>query len=145
MQKHPIVDQELAKLNQNQKANYQQILLKVCEDHQTKGERPKLLIHSCCAVCMTVAIDVLVKYMDITIYFYNPNIHPKSEFMRRQHAQEKFINDFNAKYGTDVKFLATDYTPGAFFKRVEGFENEPEGSGGSGFEGQPPVALRGRI
>ncbi len=129
MTKHPVVVEELNKLKPEQKANYQNILMKICEDHLAKNERPKLLIHSCCAVCTTVALDVLVKYMDIIVYFYNPNIHPEIEYRRREEAQKKFINEFNEKNDSKIEFLAAEYTTDDFFSRTKGMENDKEGTG----------------
>ncbi len=127
--KHPIVIEELAKLKDQQKPNYQNILMKILEDHQIKGERPKLLIHSCCAVCNTVALDLLNKYMDITVYFYNPNIHPKIEFKRRAIAQQKFINEYNNVRDTQIKYIEGNYIPEEFFKLTKGMENHKEARG----------------
>ncbi len=129
MTRHPIVDAELAKLQPEQKANYQNILLKICENHKKNGERPKLLIHSCCAVCTTVALDVLVEFMDIIVYFYNPNIHPEIEYRRREEAQKRFINDFNQKNNANIEFLAAPYSTDDFFARTKGMELDKEGTG----------------
>ena len=75
--KHPIIMDYESRLKKDQKANYQDALIEVCESHLKNNERPKLLIHACCPVCSTVALEVLNKYMDIVVYFYNPNIHPR--------------------------------------------------------------------
>lgn len=39
----------------------------------------KLLLHVCCAPCSTYVIELLKSEYDITLFFYNPNIHPLSE------------------------------------------------------------------
>ena len=33
----------------------------------------------------------------MAIYFANPNIHPKNEYLRRAKVQEQFVNDFNER------------------------------------------------
>jgi predicted adenine nucleotide alpha hydrolase (AANH) superfamily ATPase len=44
----------------------------------------KLLMHMCCAPCTTYPLTVLrTKNIDITGFFYNPNIHPLEEYNRR--------------------------------------------------------------
>lgn len=44
----------------------------------------KLLLHVCCAPCAAyVHQDMRKSGYDVTGYFYNPNIHPYSEFDRR--------------------------------------------------------------
>jgi len=45
----------------------------------------KLLLHICCGPCAIYPIEVLKsKNIDITGFFYNPNIHPIDEFNRRR-------------------------------------------------------------
>ncbi len=127
--KHPIVNEELNKLKELQKPNYQNILMKILNDHEQKGQRPHLLIHSCCAVCNTVALDLLNKYMDITVYFYNPNIHPKIEFTRRLIAQRKFIEEYNTVKGTKIAFIEGEYQTAEFFELTKGMEDHKEALG----------------
>ena len=48
--------------------------------HPPTGEK-KVLLHSCCAPCSGDVIEAMVASgLDITIFFYNPNIHPKQEY-----------------------------------------------------------------
>jgi len=127
--KHPIIMDYESKLKKDQKANYQDALIEVCESHLKNNERPKLLIHACCAVCSTVALEVLNKYMDIVVYFYNPNIHPREEFQKRLDTQLDLINKFNKDKNANVEFIAGEYKPRDFFEETKGFEEEPEGKG----------------
>ncbi len=44
----------------------------------------RTLLHICCAPCLIYPLKVLrEKGYDVTGFFYNPNIHPYSEFKRR--------------------------------------------------------------
>ena len=43
-------------------------------------EKPKLLLHICCAPDATVAIERLSLDYAVETYFYNPNIHPREEY-----------------------------------------------------------------
>ena len=63
-----------------QKRNYQKELDSVINNIIKKGIRPKLLLHSCCAPCSSYVLEYLNQYFDITLYYYNPNISPKSEY-----------------------------------------------------------------
>ena len=46
----------------------------------------KLLMHICCAPCANLPIDVLrADGIDLTGYWYNPNIHPFTEYRARRH------------------------------------------------------------
>jgi hypothetical protein len=58
--------------------------------------------------------------IDFTIYFYNPNIHPREEYELR-----KSENIRSAKK-TDIPFVEAAYDPETWFARTEGLENEPE-------------------
>ena len=120
MTKHPIIKDYESRLKKDQKANYQDALIEVCESHLKNNERPKLLIHACCAVCSTVALEVLNKYMDIVVYFYNPNIHPIEEYEIRKNENKRFCD----KLGFEC--IDGDYDKDNWFERIKGLEDEPE-------------------
>lgn len=45
---------------------------------EVPGGENKVLMHSCCAPCSGPLIEKMAKSgIDLTIFFYNPNIHPK--------------------------------------------------------------------
>ena len=46
--------------------------------------KKKLLLHSCCGPCSTTAIFSLSENYEITICYYNPNIYPKEEYIKRK-------------------------------------------------------------
>jgi hypothetical protein len=51
----------------------------------------RLLLHTCCAPCLSGAHKALMEEdLDITGYFYNPNIHPEEEHKRRIEALKKY-------------------------------------------------------
>lgn len=51
----------------------------------------KLLLHTCCAPCLSGAHKALIEDdLEITSYFYNPNIHPEEEHKRRIEALKKY-------------------------------------------------------
>ena len=49
----------------------------------------RLLLHSCCAPCSSHVITYLAPYFDITILYYNPNIAPEGEYLKRKNEQIK--------------------------------------------------------
>tara|TARA_B100000900_G_scaffold238379_1_gene202505 strand:- start:105 stop:761 length:657 start_codon:yes stop_codon:yes gene_type:complete len=81
----------------------------------------KLLLHSCCAPCsgdiMLRLIESDIKY---TIYFYNPNIHPKKEYLLRKEENQEFAKKYN------IPFIDADYDTRNWFHKVKGLEWEPE-------------------
>ena len=81
----------------------------------------KLLLHSCCAPCAgEIMKAVAASGIDTTIYFYNPNIHPKEEYEIRKDENIRFAE----KLGFD--FIDADYDKDNWFERIKGLENEPE-------------------
>ena len=63
------------------KINYQKELEKIIEKN---GEnKPKLLLHSCCAPCSSYVLEYISRYFDITVFYFNPNISPKEEYEKR--------------------------------------------------------------
>ncbi|MFC0233122.1 epoxyqueuosine reductase QueH [Vagococcus entomophilus] len=122
-------DELLEKMNPNQKINYDRLLQKMIQTWQTQTIRPKILLHSCCAPCSTYTLEYLNQFADITIYFANSNIHPRSEYLRREQVQKDFIRDFNAKNNTNIQFLSAPYEPNQFVKMVQEkhLVDEPEG------------------
>lgn len=106
------------------KRNYQKELDKIIEGLR---DRPKLLIHSCCAPCSSYCLEYLCKYYEITDYYYNPNITGKDEYSMRVSEQKRLIEAMNTDYNTDISFAEGPYDPDAFYKSVKGLEDEPEG------------------
>lgn len=117
----------LAKMNLNQKINYDKVMMKMVATWQKNELRPKILLHSCCAPCSTTTLERLTEFADVTVYFANSNIHPRTEYQRREYVQQKFIHDFNEKTENNVQFLAAPYKPQEYFQAVRGLEKEPEG------------------
>lgn len=54
----------------------------------------RILLHACCAPCLVVPLDDLRQGgHDVTVYFFNPNIHPYSEYLRRLDALTTYSQD----------------------------------------------------
>lgn len=88
----------------------------------------RLLLHSCCGPCSTAVIERLYADYDITIFYYNPNIHPKSEYDKRKAEQKRYIEIFNKKHSDrPIHFLDCDYLCEEYFDAVKGLEAEAEG------------------
>ena len=84
------------------------------------GEK-KILLHSCCAPCSGEIMEALVASgIEYTIFFYNPNIHPKREYEIRKEENIRFAQ----KMG--IPFVDADYDRDNWFARVKGLEWEPE-------------------
>ena len=53
-------------------------------------DKKKLLLHACCAPCLSYVYESLSQEYNITVYFYNPNISPLSEYERRLEEVKQF-------------------------------------------------------
>ena len=86
---------------------------------------PKLLLHSCCAPCSSSVLEQLSSSFDITVYFYNPNIYPKSEFEKKAKEQALFLKRY--KTGNKINCIEEEHDSSAFYNAIKGLEQEPEG------------------
>ncbi|MBQ9860301.1 MAG: epoxyqueuosine reductase QueH [Clostridia bacterium] len=107
------------------KQNYQLLLDKQLTQLQESGIVPRLLLHSCCAPCSSYVLEYLSRYFDITVYYYNPNISPREEFLRRAEEQQRLIEQM--PLSRPVNCLIGAYDPASFSAIAAGLENEPEG------------------
>lgn len=84
------------------------------------GEK-KVLLHSCCAPCSGEIMEAMVAAgVELTIFFYNPNIHPREEYEIRKKENIRFAEKMN------IPFIDADYDRDNWFTRVKGLEWEPE-------------------
>ncbi len=90
-------------------------------------KREKLLLHSCCGPCSTTAIFSLADNYEITICYYNPNIYPKEEYLKRKSEQLRLIDEINSEGKIKIKVLDVDYDPENYEHLVCNLHNEPEG------------------
>lgn len=101
-------------------ANYNDLME---EEIKNLNGKPKLLLHACCGVCSSSVIERLYPYFDITILYYNPNIYPKAEYMKRLVALEEIID----KMKLDVRLIELGYLHREFKDKVKGLKKEKEG------------------
>ncbi len=105
--------------------NYQKELDKLIEQLKKEEKVPKLLLHSCCAPCSSYVLEYLSNHFEITVFYYNPNIFPESEYTKRILEQQMLIGDMEMKY--PVSFIAGNYNRERFFAIAEGMEHLKEG------------------
>lgn len=81
----------------------------------------RLLLHSCCAPCSASILERLVEAdIDVTVYFYNPNIQPQQEYLLRKEQNIRFAK----KLG--VTLIDGDYDAKTWLKRTKDLAQEPE-------------------
>jgi len=98
---------------------------KLCLDEISKIDKPKkLLLHSCCAPCSSQVITFLTNYFDITILYYNPNISPKDEYIKRKEEQIRLIKEIDKTNKLDI--IDCDYDNDLYEESIKGYEDCPE-------------------
>ncbi|MBO0480733.1 epoxyqueuosine reductase QueH [Candidatus Enterococcus courvalinii] len=113
----------------NQKINYDSVLKKMIKQWEQAQKKPTILIHTCCAPCSTHTLEFMSEHAEVTLFFSNSNIHPKSEYLRRLAEQQRFVDEFNRNTSHQVKLIVDEYRPSVFNKMVleNQLENEKEG------------------
>lgn len=88
---------------------------------KTPGGEKNVLLHTCCAPCCGEVIQAMkASGLKLTLFFYNPNIHPVKEYEYRKLENIKYAEK------NDIDFIDADYDTDNWFSRIKGLENEPE-------------------
>lgn len=87
-------------------------------DGESRREKPRLLLHCCCAPCAAGCIERLRELFEVTFYFCNPNITDGSEYEKRLEELKRLGKRFGAE--------TVEGSRGDFFAAVKGLEAEPE-------------------
>lgn len=89
------------------------------------GEKPRLLLQSCCGPCSSYVLEYLTRYFRVTVLYYNPNIQPQAEYDKRLRWQQEIIARLPTQ--TPVDLLECGYDGARYMAAVRGLEREPEG------------------
>lgn len=107
------------------KTNYQIELERELARIEASGRRPRLLLHCCCAPCSSYVLEYLNRWLDIDLYYYNPNIAPREEFDHR--AAELIRLAETLPHAGEFRVIVGDYDADAFAAMCRGHEDDPEG------------------
>ena len=107
------------------KVNYQLMLENEIKTIEKTGERPRLLLHVCCAPCSSYVLEYLCSYFDITLFFFNPNITSSKEYYYRIEEAQRLIKEMPLE--NSVEFVGGRYDVNEFFAVAKGHEKDPEG------------------
>lgn len=86
------------------------------------GIKSRLLLHVCCGPCAAGVLPRLAGHFDVTAFFFNPNILPNGEFIRRLDTLKQLLAHF-----PDVKLIVPEQDSSLFLRAAEGMETLPEG------------------
>lgn len=81
----------------------------------------KFLLHVCCAPCSIAVIDELKSEYALSVLFYNPNIFPEEEYLKRKQEVIRVCEEWK------IPMLDQDYDPKEWEDKTRGLEDEPEG------------------
>lgn len=83
--------------------------------------KPKILLLSCCAPCSCAVIEKAAKEgINITVVFYNPNIQPFEEYVKRCNENKKICELYH------VPFIELKYENELWRACTKGLDDEPE-------------------
>ena len=97
----------------------------------------KVLLHSCCAPCSTAILEWMGQNgYEPTILFYNPNIFPEEEYLKRKNEIVRYAREIGVKI-VDLDRSNTGNNAGGPWEQQHahwlectvGLENEPERGG----------------
>lgn len=106
------------------KINYQRIMEQEIEKIKDNQNKPTLLLHACCAPCTSAVLEYLDKYFAVTLFFYNPNIAPESEFDFRLEELKRLVVEMKLQ---NINIVTPQYDPKEFEDMAEGLHDIPEG------------------
>ncbi|MBU9888850.1 MAG: epoxyqueuosine reductase QueH [Candidatus Omnitrophica bacterium] len=88
---------------------------------QVPGDEKKVLLHCCCAPCSaSILRRMLDRGLEPSVFFYNPNIYPRSEY---EHRKSEMVRHAR-KLG--VPLVDADYDDTRWLEMTSGREEEPE-------------------
>ncbi len=80
----------------------------------------RILLHICCAPCTIYPLRIFREEgFSLTGLFFNPNIHPYREYLRRRDALEKFAHEEDLEIIWSPDYPLEDFLRGVVFKEQE--------------------------
>ena len=73
----------------------------------------KILVHMCCGPCSIIPLkDLLKEEFEVHGYFYNPNIHPRAEFVKRLNGTKELAAYMELDVLYDEEYRAVEFIRG---------------------------------
>ena len=87
----------------------------------TNIQTTEVLLHACCAPCSSAIVEyLLANGVRPTLFYYNPNIFPDSEYEKRKAECIRHTQMLG------LPFVDADYDHAKWLEAVKGLEGEPE-------------------
>jgi predicted adenine nucleotide alpha hydrolase (AANH) superfamily ATPase len=113
----------------NYNREMKKLLAPLREKIEEGGAKPRLLLHACCAPCSSAVLEILAPVFDITIYYYNPNIHPAGEYQRRLQELRRYLKSVPAEQQAELEeaaYVEKDYYDATRAKKEIYLQTEAE-------------------
>jgi predicted adenine nucleotide alpha hydrolase (AANH) superfamily ATPase len=82
----------------------------------------EILLHICCGVCASSVVQRLRQENFFVLgFFYNPNIHPETEYLKREGVAKQVAHILK------FELIPAVYDKDNWFVKTKGLEDEPEG------------------
>jgi epoxyqueuosine reductase len=79
----------------------------------------KILAHACCGPCLIYPAEQLLSQgHDLTTFYYNPNIHPYTEYKQRLDSLAAYCGEVS------IPLIIAEYDYPEYFRRVAGHEDQ---------------------
>ena len=93
------------------RTDYQKVMDDELEKIHASGKVPKLFLHACCAPCSSYCLEYLTEHFEVTLFYYNPNISPASEYDYRLNELKRLVEEQPHKYSEGL-YLRVEDTAG---------------------------------
>ena len=103
------------------KRNYQLEMEQILHASETPAH---ILLHSCCAPCSSACLERLAPDAKITLFFYNPNIIPETEYRYRLEELHRLVTQMPLP--DEVEIIEGKYEPERFLAFAKELADEPE-------------------
>lgn len=70
--------------------------------------KPTLFLHACCGPCLTYPLSVLIDYFDVTVGYFNPNIQPYEEYIKRLETMKGFIKRYSEFRNIEIPLIINE-------------------------------------
>ena len=104
--------------------NYSREIDALIEKNKKDNIVPKLMLHACCACCLSYVLEYLSEHFEIYVLYYNPNITERNEYEYRKSEVKRLI--FQMPLKRKVTVVDCEYDPNTYLEKIAGMENEPE-------------------
>jgi len=79
----------------------------------------RILLHMCCGPCSIFPLSQLEKEWEVTGFFYNPNIHPYTEYKKRMETAEEYAKSKNLRFIKIDEYNLEEFLRNAAFRESQ--------------------------